>query len=110
MKLWFVIQWGNKDDGPNGWDTQCIVTAADMKQAIEKAQLHFTQFGNPLDPYRGGKADAINLMGEDGRPDGEPQLVVRIWVAFGDNMMHNPAWFRHPETDEWLDQKTMYGE
>lgn len=110
MKLWHACQWGNREDGVNGWDTQCIVTAIDLKSAVEKAEFHFQQMDRCGTTYRDGRADSIYLMGDDGRPDGEPQLVTRIWVDAAANLMRYPSWHRHPETNEWIDHKTMYGE
>ena len=46
MKLWQVIQWGNKEEGPNGLDTQCIVSAANMEDAIAKGEFHFNQYAS----------------------------------------------------------------
>jgi len=107
MKLWHVIQWGNEKDGFNGWDTQCVVAAIDLKSAVEKAQ---ELFGYYAINYRGGLADTVRLLGDDGRPDGEARLVIRIWVAFGDNLCHYETWHRQTDTGEWVDFKTMYGE
>lgn len=107
MKLWHVIQWGNKDDGPNGWDTQCIVAATDLKSAVDKAQLHIGDFGNG---YRDRLADTAHHIGDDGKPDGEAQLVIPVWVAVGINMRRIELWHRHPLTNEWVDHKTMFGD
>lgn len=107
MKLWHVIQWGNSKEGGNGYDTQCIVAASDMKAAIAKGEEYIGYFAPG---YRGELADVITLLGDDGRPDEDARLVIRVWVAFGDNMGHYESWHRHPETNEWLDYKTMYGD
>lgn len=109
MKLWHIAQWGNKKDGPNGHDTQCIVAAVDLKSAVEKAELHISHmFDNSS--YRDGKADAAYLLGDDGKPDGEPQLVIRPWVDFADNLGHYPSWHRrYWDTGEWADTESIYG-
>ncbi len=107
MKLWHIIQWGNHKDGANGWDTQCIVSAKDLKSAVDKAQLHIGDYGNG---YRDRLADCAHLMGEDGKPDGEPVLITNVWVAVGVNMGKYELWHRHPESNEWVDHKTMFGE
>lgn len=104
MKLWHVTQWGNVIDGVNGWDTQCIVSASTMEAAIEKGEIHISDYGSGK--YRDGKADTIYLLGDDNRPDGEPKLVVRVWVAFADNLGHYPSWHKHE--DKWIDSKTLY--
>lgn len=109
MKLWHIAQWGNKKTGPDGLDTQCIVSAVDLKSAVEKAELHIPYQYDSYS-YRNGKADVAYLLGEDSRPDGDPQLIVGVWVDMACNLTHNPAWFRQYESDEWVDQKTMDGE
>lgn len=107
MKLWHIAQWGNPKDGGNGWDTQCIVAAPDMQAAIKFGQDCIQRHNGD---YRCGKADTIYHMGDDGRPDGEPVLVVRVYIDVAMNLGRYPAWHRQHETDEWLDTKTMFGE
>lgn len=110
MKLWHIAQWGNKKDGPNGHDTQCIVAAVDLKSAVEKAELHIGHMYSSIDLYRDGKADVAYLLGEDGRPDGEAQLVIRVWLDNAFNLGHYPAWYRHYwDTNEWADSESVYG-
>jgi hypothetical protein len=106
VKLWHVAQWGNPKDGPDGWDTQCIVAAPNMQAAIQFGQERFRDQNGE---YRDNKADTIYHMGDDGRPDGEPRLVTRVYVDVAMNLGGYPAWHRKWDTDEWLDTATMYG-
>jgi hypothetical protein len=108
MKLWHIAQWGNKEDGVNGWDTQCVVAAPNLAEAVKFAEARFQDYNGAN--YAGGIAHCAFLMGDDGEQDGEACLVLRVWVSFGDNPGNYPSWHRHPETDEWLDTETMYGE
>lgn len=107
MKLWYITQWGNSKDGPNGWDTNCVIASTDLKSAVEYAQVLFAALAPG---YRDELADAAHLIGDDGRLDEDARLVIRPYIAFADNPGHYESWYRHPETNEWLDQKTMYGE
>jgi hypothetical protein len=107
VKLWHVAQWGNEKTGVNGYDTQCIVSAIDLPSAVSRAEKHFAE--EVSHPYKGGVSDVALLIGEDTKPDREAVLVFGAWIGIADNKMHYPAWYRHPETNEWLDQKTMYG-
>lgn len=103
MKLWQVIQWGNKEEGPNGLDTQCIVSAANMEAAIAKGEFHFNQYAFWK------QADVIYLLGYDDRPDGDALLIVPIWLHYADNLQHNPAWFRKYWDDgTWATEDEVY--
>ena len=113
MKLWQVVQWGNQDEGPDGCDTQCIVSAIDMQSAITKACIHFDQlntYGKQTvwREYKAGKADVIWSLGADDKPDGEAILIVSIFVKPAHNLGRYHAWYRHPDTNKWLPQKEMY--
>lgn len=111
MKLWHVAQWGNRRDfdlgkGDNGYDTQCIVAAPTLAQAVEKAEHHLA---NVYQPIKGGRTDVACLLGDDGRPDSEPEMVINMWVAVAANLRHYPAWYRSNDTGEWLTQLEMFG-
>lgn len=93
MKLWQVIQWGNNEDGPDGWDTQCIVSAVDMQAAIKKAAIHFPSW----EIYTKGEwehtsADVVYLLGQDDKPDADAVLIVPVWIKPAYNLSHNRAW------------------
>ena len=107
MKLWHVAQWGNREEGGNGWDTQCIVRANDLPSALTIAELHFDQFDHG---WRDGKADVVYLMGDDGSVGDEPKLIVPIWIKPAFNLGRYPSWHFDLESKEWKDSKTMYGE
>ena len=114
MKLWQVIQWGNINDGPDGLDTQCIISAVDMMSAIGKAEDHFPSWkhysrGPGFDSFE-HRSDVVYLLGEDNKVDGEPILVTRVWVCMADNPAHNLAWYREWDTNQWRTQMEMYGE
>lgn len=109
MKLWHVCQWGNKNDGVNGWDTQCVVAASNLQEAVKFAETIFQDYNGP--EYAGGIAHCIFLMGDDGNfLDSEAKLVIRVFVSFADNPAKCPSWHRHPETEEWVDTNILYGD
>lgn len=105
MKLWHVAQWGNKEEGGNGLDTQCIIRSNDMMSAIAQAQIHFAVWD-----WRDGQSDIIILLGDDGTIGDETKIVVPVWLNPAFNLGHYPSWHRVYGTDEWADTKTMYGE
>jgi hypothetical protein len=105
MKLWHVVQYGNGDEGPDGHDIQCIVSAINMEAALTKASFHFDQYNFAYKDWKKGNADAIYLLGEDNKPDGEAILTVIIWRNPGLNLGRNPAWHRKYKSDEWEEQK-----
>ena len=105
MKLWHVAQWGNKDEGGNGRDTQCVIRSNDMMSAIAQAQIHLSAYG-----WRDGQADIIILLGDDGLTDQETKIVIPVWFNPAFNLGHYLSWHRVHGTDEWVDTKTMYGE
>ena len=121
MKLWQVIQWGNIKDGPNGHDTQCIISAVDMQAAIKKAELHFPMWKkswatSASDPEQAAKkdewdksAEVVYLIGQDDKPDGEAFLVIPVWVAMGVNLSHNPAWYLNHQTQRWETHEEKFG-
>lgn len=107
MKLWHVAQWGNREQGGNGWDTQCVVRANDLTSAIKKAEFHFDQF----DPgWRDGKADAVYLMGDDGTVGEKPELIIPIWLKPAFNLGKYPSWHFDHESKTWVDSKILFGE
>jgi hypothetical protein len=105
MKLWHIAQWGNKDEGVNGWDTQCVIRSNDMMLAIEKAELHMSYYD-----WRYGKADVVYLLGDDGVVGDKTELAIQVWIKPALNLLSHESWHRHYETNEWLDFKTMYGD
>ena len=121
MKLWQVIQWGNMDDGPDGRDTQCIISAVDMQSAIKKAEIHLPywdkDWGVHLHDEKKAEekrewkhgAEVVYLIGQDDKPDGEAVLVIPVWIAMGVNLSHNPAWYLNHQTQGWETQEEMYG-
>jgi hypothetical protein len=109
MKLWQVIQWGNPVDGGNGPETQCIISAVDMESAIAEGNKHI-QWHNSFvsKDTHGWEAEVVYLLGEDFRPDGDPIVIVPVWVAHSFNDARSPAWHRHPKNG-WMTQEEMYG-
>lgn len=105
MKLWHVAQWGNKDEGGNGPDTQCIVRANDMMKAIKIAEEHLAWW-----QFKNGETDIVMLLGDDLDNDGDEMVVIRGWIDNALNMGDYPSWHRDYHTGEWLDAKTMYGD
>lgn len=113
MKIWHVAQWGNYGDwelgkGGNGQDTNCIVVAATLAEAVNVAEHHLSSFR--LETFNGGQASVAYLLGDDGRPDGNPSIIFFRWIAHAFNLQHYPAWYYDFKTGQWVDQKTMYGE
>lgn len=105
MKLWIVAQWGNKEEGADGKDTQCIVRSNSMLAAIKCAEGCFW-----LWEWKNGQADTAIILGDDGLPDdNNAKVIVPVWFAPAYNLGKYPSWHRHPETNEWLDAKTMFG-
>lgn len=94
MKLWQIIQWGNPKDGGDGPDTQCVVSAMHMKDAISKAKDHLHQHNQFPKKDWTDEVDMILLLGEDQRPNGDPILVIPVWVAHAFNMANSPSWHR----------------
>jgi hypothetical protein len=105
MKLWHVAQWGNKEDGGDGHDTQCVIRSNEMISAIEKAELHMSCFD-----WKEGKADVVYLLGEDESVGDKTELVIAVWFNPAFNLAHHPAWFKDHNTNQWVDEKTMYGD
>lgn len=83
------------------------MAAPDLNSAVEKAEVHFRDYNSN---YREGTSDTIFMLGDDGRPEGEARLVVRVWVAFADNLGHYPSWHRHHKTNEWTDSDVLFGD
>lgn len=106
MKLWIVVQWGNKEEGPNGQDTQCIIRSNDMLKAVEFGESCM----QPL-KWKDGQADMIVLLGDDGMSDdGMMRTIIQPWInsaIYGGDYL---SWRRHSITNEWMDTKTMYGD
>jgi hypothetical protein len=93
MKLWVVSQWGNKDEGPNGEDTNCVIRSNDMMEAIEFAENIF--LGYMRDGWNKGKANAIYLLGDDGREDDhKTKQIIDVWRAHAFNRGGYPSWHR----------------
>lgn len=109
MKLWQVIQWGNPDEGGNGKDTQCIVSAKDLSSAVEKGFLHIERYNEGIENWE-TRIDTVRLLGQDDRPDGEPILIVGVWLAHAQDMPGNASWHQSHRTKEWLTTKEMFGE
>ena len=109
MKLWQVIQWGNIEDGGNGPDTQCVVSAIDMPSAIAKAEIHFPSWSAYVKEDWNKGADVVYLIGQDDKPDGDAVLVIPVWVMHAFNLTHNPPWYFNHETKGWDTQEEMYG-
>lgn len=101
MKLWQIIQWGNKVDGVDGRDTQCIISAIDMFIALDHAATHLGDFNLDVPTWKGGQADAVYLLGEDDKAMGHPMLIVPIWYGYAANLGKNFAWYYYHDTDEW---------
>jgi hypothetical protein len=119
MQLWQVIQWGNIVEGGNGPDTQCIISAVDMQAAIKEGEFrieHHNLYIESMPSKRPAirdwpnRADVAYLLGQDHRSDGDPIVIVPVWVAHAFNMAHSPSWHRHHHDSVWMTQKEMYGE
>lgn len=109
MKLWHVIQWGNKNEGGNGPDTQCVVSAPDMSAALEKANYHFLQYNLKIDgTVWKDNADVIRLLGKDDLPDGPHVLVIPVWISHAFNMNNVPTW--HSNKGMWVDEKILFSD
>jgi hypothetical protein len=109
MKLWHLIQWGNKDEGANGKDTQCVVSASTMEEAIE----YGSSLLRDVFAWKDGQLDHVILLGYDEIPDGQPICVIGGWIEHGWSMRteyQHQRWFRHPENNQWLTQQEMYGD
>lgn len=98
MKLWRVVQWGNPVEGGNGADTQCIISAPSMKEAIQKGEEVFL---DKSPNYMNGKAHNVQLLGQDDRPDGPPVVIIWCWEQAAINHARNPSWGRIFDSDEW---------
>lgn len=104
MKLWHVVQWGNKQDGIDGHDTQCVIRSNDMLEAITKAQVHLS-----LLDWKDGKADVVMLLGEDSYDGDETILVILPWVNAAPNLVRNLIWYRN-QFDHWVNEKDLHQE
>jgi len=107
MKLWFIGQWGNHEEGTDGKDTQCVIRGNDMMRVIKSAEECFQIYRE----YRGGRADFIFLLGEDGLDDdGKEALIIPVWIGYCFNLGNLPLWHRrYWDTDKWESTKTLYG-
>lgn len=104
MKLWHVAQWGNKEEGADGYDTQCIIRSNDMLDAVAKAQLHLSIFD-----WKDGKPDVVYLLGEDEYVGQDTTIIIQPWTNPALNLAHHLAWYRN-EFDCWVNEKDMYGD
>lgn len=104
MKLWHIAQWGNKQDGIDGYDTQCIISSNDMLEAVEIAELHMSC----LD-WKDGKADVIYLIGDDGCADHVTRLVIDVWINPASNRGCYPSWHKDHVANKWIESETIYG-
>lgn len=102
MKLWQVIQWGNPKEGPDGKDTQCLVSAKDLESAIAIGEFHIRLQNG--ETYRNGRAHCVILLGHDDMPDGEAVLLTIPWLNAGFNLGRKPAWHRSYDGGEWEKQ------
>ncbi len=109
MKLWQVIQWGNIEDGGNGPDTQCIISAPDLQSAVREGEARLYNYHSFSDKGWKDDADVVYLLGEDHRPDGEAVVIVPVWVQNAFNMAGNPSWHRDYESKVWKTREEMYG-
>lgn len=105
MKLWHVAQWGNKEEGPDGWDTQCVIRANDMEAAVKQAEFYISDYNRN---YRQGQADVVYLLGDDGTISEQAKMVITIWKHPAYNLGGYPSWHRDEDTNEWVDFKTRY--
>jgi len=107
MKLWYICQWGNPDDGGDGPDTNCIVRAPDLQTAIVLAQDAFSRHYDK-EQWRDCKADSVYLIGEDLSPSNEPKLITAIWIAHAYNLAGYKSWGRIFDTDQWEEHEKLY--
>lgn len=106
MKLWIISQWGNKDDGGNGPDTNCIVRAPTLEKAASLAEDAFKWKDFPHSPYNDGKANNIHLMGDDGS-NKEAKVIIPIWIAHAFNFGGYEGWGRN-DNDQWEEYKKLF--
>jgi hypothetical protein len=98
MKLWHIVQWGNPEEGGNGDDAQCIVSATSFEAAVKMGEQHFQDY-NPS--YMDGKCHVVHLMGEDDRPDGDAVMIIYRWLQPAINPSKMPYFHRHENSNEW---------
>lgn len=108
MKLWMISQWGNKDEGHNGEDTNCIVRSNDMMAAIAFAEQVFLGYGK--DGWKEGKADVVYVLGDDGKEDDEKtKLIISVWRAHAFNLGGYPSWHRvYWEDNRWAPAEELF--
>ncbi len=98
MKLGHVVQWGNPEEGGNGDDTNCIVSATSFEEAIKTAEQHFQDFHKT---YMNGKCQIVHELGQDNRPDGAAVIIIHRWIQCSANIAKMPYWHRNETTDIW---------
>lgn len=98
MKLWHIVQWGNPQEGGNGDDAQCIVSASSFEEAVSFGEQHFQDYDKD---YMDGKCNVVHLIGQDERPDGKPVMVIYRWVQSAVNPSKMPCWYRHDNSSIW---------
>jgi hypothetical protein len=98
VKLWHVVQWGNPEEGGNGDDGQCIISASSLESAVARAEQHFQDY-NPS--YMAGKCHIVHLLGQDDRSDGEAVMINYRWLQPAVNPGKLPTWHRHENSEIW---------
>jgi hypothetical protein len=98
MKLWHIVQWGNPEEGGDGDDAQCIISASSFESAVIMAEQYFQDY-NPT--YMNGKCHVVHMMGQDDKPDGAAVMVIYRWLQPAVNPSKMAYWYRHIHSDEW---------
>lgn len=98
MKLWHVVQWGNPEEGGNGDDAQCIISASSFEEAVAFGEEHFQGYNKE---YMSGRCHVVHLLGQDDKPDGKPVMVIYRWLQPSVNPSKMPFWLRELNSDVW---------
>ena len=109
MKLWHVVQYGNyKDRDANESDTNCIVRANTLEEAIELGNFAISEHNRY--EWRNNRADVIHLMGDDNHPDPVASIVIRAWIQSDLCMVEYESWYYEYFKDDgkWLTKEEFF--
>jgi hypothetical protein len=100
MNIYFVIRWGNPEDGPDGYDTNFLVNAESVEEA---ARLADERISHMREVYvRRPVADftnCIRLLGE--ASTNFKGVLTRHFVMPGIVLGNTPCWHRDKKEQPW---------
>lgn len=82
MKMWLITQWGNPgcEEGANGPDTNCFVSAETFDRALELGTEYISKRNGS---WRSGHMDKVTLLGDNDLIQEEKAYWDFFMYAFG---------------------------